>query len=222
MSAVTAQRRVPGGGDIRHSATLSICGNQVEVKSLMRNGKLFALARILVTTGILAWAPAGAQVQTLPDWNGTVRDASGVAAPKAELALQGNGNRYSAVTTESGGFHFAAPARGPYELTVTFGGRLFRMAAPVAIPTEGNSRVTLLADGSIALAHDSQAQASGGETLNRKAVTSIPLNKRDFGQLLLLASGTMTDTNGTTNFTQQFAVNGQRGVEAVFAFDGAD
>ncbi len=32
----------------------------------------------------------------------------------------------------------------------------------------------------------------------------------------------MTDSNGTTNFTQQFAVNGQRGVEAVFAMDGAD
>ena len=32
----------------------------------------------------------------------------------------------------------------------------------------------------------------------------------------------MTDANGATNFTQQFAVNGQRGVEAVFAMDGAD
>ena len=51
---------------------------------------------------------------------------------------------------------------------------------------------------------------------------SIPLNKRDFSQLLLLAAGTMTDTNGAANLTQQFAVNGQRGVEAVFAIDGAD
>src|SRR5437660_3163460 len=32
----------------------------------------------------------------------------------------------------------------------------------------------------------------------------------------------MTDVNGQTNFTQQFAINGQRGVEAVFAMDGAD
>jgi len=53
-------------------------------------------------------------------------------------------------------------------------------------------------------------------------VISIPLNKRDFSQLLLLAAGTMTDTNGAANLTQQFAVNGQRGVEAVFAIDGAD
>ena len=32
----------------------------------------------------------------------------------------------------------------------------------------------------------------------------------------------MTDANGATNFTQQFAINGQRGVEATFAMDGAD
>ena len=50
----------------------------------------------------------------------------------------------------------------------------------------------------------------------------MPLNKRDFSQLLLLAAGTMTDTNGAANFTQQFAVNGQRGTAAVFAMDGAD
>jgi len=111
---------------------------------------------------------------------------------------------------------------GSYQLTVSFEGRLFRMAASVAIPIEGRSRVTLQADGSIAIDQESQTQASGGENLSGKSVTSIPLNKRDFSQLLLLAAGTMTDTNGTTNFTQQFAVNGQRGVEAVFAMDGAD
>ena len=53
-------------------------------------------------------------------------------------------------------------------------------------------------------------------------MSSLPLNKRDFSQLLLLAAGTMTDTNGAANFTQQFAVNGQRGTAAVFAMDGAD
>ena len=181
------------------------------------------LARIAATIGILSWGVvAWGQVQASPDWNGSVRDVSGGGAAKAELVLQGNGNRYSSVATESGSFHFPVPARGSYELTVSFGGRLFRMAAPVAIPIEGSSKVTLLADGSIALEREGPTQASGGETLNSKSVTSIPLNKRDFSQLLLLAAGTMTDTNGTTNFTQQFAVNGQRGVEAVFAMDGAD
>lgn len=74
-------------------------------------------------------------------------------------------------------------------------------------------------------AADAQAQsgrASGGEKLSGKEVAKLPLNGRDFGQLLLLAAGTMTDTNGAANFTQQYAVNGQRGTTAVFAMDGID
>ena len=50
----------------------------------------------------------------------------------------------------------------------------------------------------------------------------MPLNARDFSKLLLLAAGTMTDANGAANFTQQFAVNGQRGVTTIFAMDGFD
>ena len=67
-----------------------------------------------------------------------------------------------------------------------------------------------------------QPKASGGEKLSSREVSELPLNKRDFSQLLLLAAGTMTDTNGSANFTQQFAVNGQRGTTAMFAMDGVD
>ena len=67
-----------------------------------------------------------------------------------------------------------------------------------------------------------ESKSSGGERLSKKEVSTLPLNKRDFSQLLLLAAGTMTDTNGTANFTQQFAVNGQRGSTTVFAMDGID
>ena len=66
------------------------------------------------------------------------------------------------------------------------------------------------------------AQASGGERLSSGEVSSLPLNARDFSKLLLLAAGTMTDANGAANFTQQFAVNGQRGTATVFALDGFD
>jgi hypothetical protein len=65
-------------------------------------------------------------------------------------------------------------------------------------------------------------QGSGGERLSSEEVSSLPLNERDFSKLLLLAAGTMTDTNGAANFTQQFSVNGQRGSATVFALDGAD
>ena len=71
-------------------------------------------------------------------------------------------------------------------------------------------------------AQSNGTQASGGQTLSSAEVSSLPLNTRDFSKLLLLAAGTMTDTNGAANFTQQFAVNGQRGSATVFALDGAD
>ncbi|MGA3193346.1 MAG: hypothetical protein ABSD73_12745, partial [Candidatus Bathyarchaeia archaeon] len=67
-----------------------------------------------------------------------------------------------------------------------------------------------------------EPKSSGGERLSKQEVSTLPLNKRDFSQLLLLAAGTMTDTNGAANFSQQFAVNGQRGVTTVFAMDGID
>jgi hypothetical protein len=69
---------------------------------------------------------------------------------------------------------------------------------------------------------EASAQASGGERLSSGEVSSLPLNARDFSKLLLLAAGTMTDANGAANFTQQFAVNGQRGTATVFAVDGFD
>ena len=67
-----------------------------------------------------------------------------------------------------------------------------------------------------------KASGTGGERLSSRDVSGLPLNKHDFSQLLLLASGTQTDTNGANNFTQQFAVNGQRGTAAVFTIDGID
>jgi hypothetical protein len=69
---------------------------------------------------------------------------------------------------------------------------------------------------------DTTSQSTGGEKLSSKQVSALPLNKRDFSQLLLLAAGTQTDTNGAANFTQQFTVNGQRGSATVFSMDGID
>ena len=62
--------------------------------------------------------------------------------------------------------------------------------------------------------------SAGTAELSSKQVASLPLNKRDFTKLLALAGGTTTDTNGANNFTLQYAINGQRGVNAVFATDG--
>lgn len=154
------------------------------------------------------------------DWTAVVRDESNQGASHAVVELKGPTARFSQTAGDNGGFHFVQLPSGTYRLVISYEGRSFNLEQLIRLPVAGISQLTLTARGSIVMEASEQAQTSQ-ETLASSAVTAIPLNKRDFSQLLLLAAGTMTDTNGTTNFTQQFAINGQRGVEAVFAMDGA-
>jgi hypothetical protein len=128
-----------------------------------------------------------------------------------------------ASTGPDGAFTLPALPVGKYKLTVDAEGRKLTSSQTIdltpAMPVE---LITLSNRGEIQVAEQQQTGATGGVALSSQAVSELPLNKRDFSSLLLLAAGTMTDTNGATNFTAQFAINGQRGVEATFAMDGAD
>src|SRR6267143_6260765 len=163
-------------------------------------------------------------------WNGVLRDAVGKPVADAKITLRGGaGNRTDEVrTSASGTFDFAGVEAGPYTLAAEAAGKTWTAAKPIVI-TEGNApnlEMTLSAkDETLGVVVTGQPQGtgrkgSGGEHLSSAEVSSLPLNERDFSKLLLLAAGTMTDTNGAANFTQQFAVNGQRGVASVFAMDG--
>src|SRR6266566_2956593 len=165
-----------------------------------------------------------------PSWRGVLRDSAGNPVDLATIKLfAADGNRaYSATTSTTGQFVFTAVREGDYALTVSVAGKIWTAAALVVIKdgrTLG-SGLRLSPQGQelrIIVAPDAAApQSSGGERLSTGEASSLPLNERDFSKLLLLAAGTMTETNGAANFTQQFAVNGQRGSAAVFAIDGAD
>jgi len=135
---------------------------------------------------------------------------------------------YTARTSPEGMFSFVHIIAGDYVLTVSHYGKTWTAARLVEIKDETNLSASLQILPNlnqlrvISASGDPLPWASGGENLSSKEVSSLPLNERDFGKLLLLAAGTMTDTNGSANFTQQFAVNGQRAVAAVFAIDGID
>jgi hypothetical protein len=163
-------------------------------------------------------------------WGGVVRDAVGNAVGMATVKLvpADRSGEYSASTSGSGRFAFIGVAAGSYTLSVSVAGKIWMAAEPVVIKDGAalTYSLQLAAQGQevhVVVAQDAASpQASGGEHLSTGEVSSLPLNERDFSKLLLLAAGTMTDTNGAANFTQQFAVNGQRGSAAVFAIDGAD
>jgi hypothetical protein len=128
-----------------------------------------------------------------------------------------------ASTAPDGAFALPALPLGKYKLTVEAEGRKLTSARTIDLtPAAPVELITLSNRGEIEVAEQQQTGATGGVALSSQAVSELPLNKRDFSSLLLLAAGTMTDTNGATNFTAQFAINGQRGVEATFAMDGAD
>ena len=165
-----------------------------------------------------------------PSWAGVLRDKTGspVADAIINLYAKSNARSYTAKSSASGEFSFVDLAAGSYKLSVTLAGKTYLGANPLAV--EAGKNITALLtlskqEGTVVVLADREAttaSASGGEHLSGGEVSGLPLNERDFSKLLLLAAGTMTDTNGAANFTQQFAVNGQRGSASVFAMDGAD
>ena len=164
-------------------------------------------------------------------WKGVLRDAAGKPVGGATVVLRattGEAREFVAKTSANGQFDFADVPPGNYALTVKDSSKQWAASGQVIVKpavaltanlelSAQDQAVRMLTAGT-----DNPSQASGGEHLSSEEVSSLPLNERDFSKLLLLAAGTMTDTNGAANFTQQFAVNGQRGVAAVFALDGAD
>ena len=196
------------------------------------------VSRVLVSLLSLSWLalPCLAQQATIASWSGVLRDASGRPIAGATVELSGPAGNRTARTSESGAFSFISTPPGDYRIAVRANGQT---TPAIAIGISGDALVlTLEPDGKLIASAPSavpappqpaqqaaptgNTEATGGEKLSSQSVSSLPLNGRDFSTLLLLAAGTMTDANGATNFTQQFAINGQRGVEAVFALDGAD
>ena len=186
-----------------------------------RAAKRFLAAVFLI---LVLLASAGqAQQRPQASWKGVLRNPAGAPIAGANISLVGNGNGSEATTAADGSFSLESLPPGQYSLTVQTKVRRVRYAVLIDLRANGPVALLSLSDrGELTVTAQQGQSSTGGEELSSQAVSELPLNKRDFGTLLLLAAGTMTDTNGSTNFTAQFAINGQRGVEAVFAMDGAD
>lgn len=192
---------------------------------LVRLGGVAGLVWVLL---VMAAVPSHGASRA--SWSGVLRDDGGNAVSGAVIHLQAEdaSASYTATTSANGAFSFAGVSGGEYRVSVDAAGRTYRSSHRISLKdgstlTAGLQLSSQRADVRfVTEGADSGAQASGGEHLSSGEVSGLPLNERDFSKLLLLAAGTMTDSNGAANFTQQFAVNGQRGSATVFAIDGAD
>src|SRR6202171_4252411 len=203
--------------------------------------KAFRLVERCLLLGLMVAVSLEAQQSSpsAPAWTGVLRTAAGepVAGAKVTVFTPGATKNLTAVTGTNGRFAIADLRLGPNRVSVQLPGR--GPTGQVAVNITGVTIVLTVSDQNVlSIAANPQTSAgvsngnpsttsnaasgTSGEKLSSQKVNELPLNGRDFSTLLLLAAGTMTDVNGQTNFTQQFAINGQRGVEAVFAMDGAD
>jgi hypothetical protein len=171
------------------------------------------LTKVIALLPLLCWSASAAS------WYGVLRDGAGHPIAQATLALHQEPRLSLQIATDAEGkFHFDNLTDGSYSVTVRWMGRSAMVVTNIS--GERFQASLELADSNVLSLRAAEAGATGGEHLSSEKVAAIPLNKRDFSQLLLLAAGAQTDTNGAANFTQQFAVNGQRGTTAVFAMDG--
>src|SRR5260370_27506816 len=203
--------------------------------------KAFRLIDKYLVFGLMVAVALKAQQSSpsAPAWAGAVLTAAGepVAGAKVTVFTPGAKKNLTAVTGTDGRFAIADLRLGPNRVSVQLPGR--GPTGQVAVNITGVTIMLTVNDQNVlSIAANPQnsagvsngnpnttsnaASGTSGEKLSSQRVNELPLNGRDFSTLLLLAAGTMTDVNGQTNFTQQFAINGQRGVEAVFAMDGAD
>ena len=189
---------------------------------------------------VLAMLTTSVSAASNATFRGLLSDANGKPLAGANVALHSasTGREYTAISTREGTFVFGAIPADSYDLTVKSNHREWRAQSRLVVEDASAilASLELTIAGQVVFDRDSPgkdppslsassqagSQASGGEHLSSSEVSSLPLNARDFSKLLLLAAGTMTDTNGAANFTQQFAVNGQRGTATVFAMDGFD
>ena len=194
---------------------------------LMRKRLLRQLTNLGVLLFGLSWQASGyrGQAQAIPvSWAGTLIGATGKPLSGALVDLHTAAADRTAVTDAEGHFRFTTIAPEAYALAVELAGETIHAAQPLSVSAQPRNVVLTVTESNTLLVvyvDPQSAKEGGGEQLSSSAVSEIPLNKRDFSALLLLAVGTSTDSNGT-NFTPQFAINGQRGVEATFAMDGAE
>src|SRR6266851_8005839 len=205
--------------------------------------KAFRLVERCLLLGLMVAISLEAQQNSpssAPAWTGVVRTAAGepVAGAKVTVYTAAAKEKMTALTGSDGTFAIADIRPGPHTMSVQLPGR--GPTASTGVDITGIAVVLTVSDQNVlSIGANPQtpaagvsngnpsttsnpASGTGGEKLSSQKANELPLNGRDFSTLLLLAAGTMTDVNGQTNFTQQFAINGQRGVEAVFAMDGAD
>jgi outer membrane receptor protein involved in Fe transport len=169
---------------------------------------------LLLCLGFSVFSPTNADAQVNASIKGTVRDATGAVISGASVVLLNKDTNLSRTTTTNDAGYYSVPdvLTGNYELKVSKQG--FRTAVQSGISLGVNQTAVFdltLATGSTAESVTVQASAVALETatselgvaVTRREVNDLPLNGRNFTQILNLTPGV-----STVNVSQNSATSG--------------
>jgi hypothetical protein len=203
--------------------------------------KLAFLLSLVALLGQICGPFATAQLSSA-SVSGAVKDPSGavVQGTRIELKNTGTGVDRIAISNDSGSYNFPAVPPGPYALTAAKDGfNTFSSGGFTLVVSQTSTIDITMTVGAVAQSVSVQAEGEELETgssqlgtvIGSKEVTDLPLNGRNFTQLLSLTpgaspisvaqngSGDRTPTTFGSSFTFP-AVNGQTNRSNFFMVDG--
>ncbi|MGA7220508.1 MAG: carboxypeptidase regulatory-like domain-containing protein [Candidatus Sulfotelmatobacter sp.] len=208
-----------------------------DLLTVVSKGKLLAFGALLSL--LMLAIPLSIQAQQYSGTiNGTVTDASGASVPGASVTAidQGNGQHYTATTSDQGVFTFAQLPVGRYELHVkqaSFKDFVERdVEVHTSTPTEVNPKLQVGSASETITVEASQVQvqtsdASVGEIVQGTQVRELPLNGENFMNLVTLSPGVSVanDFDAMDKGLQggsDFSVNGNPYTNNLFLVDGVN
>ncbi len=183
---------------------------------------------ILVLTGTFHLA-LHAQ-ETTGSIEGTVRDSSGGLVVGAAVSVKSESGTVRLLHTDSAGRYRATTlAVGVYEVTTQEAGFKRTTTGGVKLSVDDHLRLdvvlnvgdvaqTAVVTAEVPLLESDNGVLSG--LVDSRKVTDLPLNGRNFAQLINLQAGVSTNVNGNQGSGQ--SVNGARGTGNNFLLDGGD
>jgi len=184
--------------------------------------------------------PVGVSAQTLGEITGEVTDPSGAITPGASVTATNMATNIARVTrtNEAGIYSFPALVPGTYQVKVEAPGFQQRVRSNIELQVQQTARV----DFALTLGQSSQTievssaaamltteSATVGTVIEEKRITELPLNGRDFLQLVALspsvsygfaAPNQATRRQGGSRSTENISISGMRGTWNNYTLDG--
>jgi len=163
--------------------------------------------------------------------SGAVRDSSGAALPGASIQLENpsTGALRSTTSTGSGDFFFADLPLGMYTLTVAHPGFEAKKVANIEIEVSkttninvelGVARQSETVEVSAAAVNLETTSSDLAAVVNTREVQDLPINGRDFRQMIKLSPGVTSSAspsvNGTRTTSNNYQIDGADNNDAMF------